>query len=52
MLKAIDNLFKSKDSSVQKQLKQVSEKITGFEDVNILKSEIINNIGNIFNKID
>ena len=52
MLEAIDNIFNSKNSNIQRQLRQISEKITGFDDVNILKSDIINNFNNIFNKID
>ena len=52
MLEAIDNIFNSKNSNIQRQLRQISEKITGFDDINILKSDIINNFNNIFNKID
>lgn len=52
MEKAIENLFNSKDANIQKQLKQVAEKITGFEDTNALKSEIIDNFNNIFNIVD
>lgn len=52
MEKAINNLFNSKDANIQKQLKQVSEKMTGFEDIDILKSEIMDDFTKIFNKVD
>ncbi len=51
MEKAINNLFNSKDANIQKQLKQVSEKMTGFEDIDILKSEIMDDFTKIFNKV-
>ena len=49
MEKAIGNLFNSKDPSVQKQL---SEKMIGFDNINVLKSEIMNDFSEIFYKID